>query len=136
MTRSAICGFRVGVLREATTMTRSEPSRSISRYRASARPYSAEVSSDFPTAIRPVLEHIVAGTVTEAPKGFHVDAWIEGTDARELNRDLLSALRRVERRTRLRSEWTAPAPNSGRTCSRCGITVSGATGNSAPTVRP
>ena len=29
-----------------------------------------------------------------------------GPDARELNRFLLSALRRVERRTRLRAEWT------------------------------
>jgi hypothetical protein len=68
---------------------------------------SAEVSSDSLTAIRPVLEQIVGGAITEAPKGFHVDASIEGTDARELNRDLLPALRRVERRTHLRSEWTA-----------------------------
>ena len=37
--RSAICGLWVGVLRYATTMTWSEPSRSISYYRASARPY-------------------------------------------------------------------------------------------------
>jgi hypothetical protein len=67
----------------------------------------AEVSSDSLTAIRPVLEHAVGGTVTETPEGFHVDGWMEGIDARELNRDLLSALRRAERRTRLRSEWTA-----------------------------
>jgi hypothetical protein len=32
---------------------------------------------------------------------------MRGADARELNRFLLSALRRVERRTRLRAEWTA-----------------------------
>ncbi|MGO8871128.1 MAG: hypothetical protein ACLQPH_06945 [Acidimicrobiales bacterium] len=31
----------------------------------------------------------------------------EGSDPRALNRELLSALRRVERRTRLRAEWTA-----------------------------
>jgi len=31
---------------------------------------------------------------------------MEGTDSRELNRELLSSLRRVERRIRLRSEWT------------------------------
>src|ERR1035437_4033534 len=37
---------------------------------------------------------------------LHVDCWMEGTDSRELNRELLSSLRRVERRTRLRSEWT------------------------------
>ena len=74
-----------------------------------SRPFhlTAEVSSDSLTAIRPVLKQIVGGTITDAPNGFHVDAWIEGTDPRELNRDILSALRRVERRTRLRSEWTA-----------------------------
>jgi hypothetical protein len=67
----------------------------------------AEVSSDSPTAIGPVLEQLVGGTVTETPEGFHVDCWMEGTDSRELNRELLSSLRRVERRTRLRAEWTA-----------------------------
>jgi hypothetical protein len=49
---------------------------------------------------------LVGGTVTETPEGFHVDCWMEGTDSRELNRELLSSLRRVERRTRLHSEWT------------------------------
>jgi len=67
----------------------------------------AEVSSDCPFAIEPVLEQLISGTVTETPEGFHVDGWMEGADARELNRELLSALRRVERRTRLRAEWTA-----------------------------
>jgi hypothetical protein len=32
---------------------------------------------------------------------------MEGTDARDMNRRLLSALRRIEKRTRLRAEWTA-----------------------------
>ena len=36
-----------------------------------------------------------------------VDAQITGPSARDLNRSLLSALRRVEKRTRLRAEWTA-----------------------------
>jgi hypothetical protein len=67
----------------------------------------AEVSSDCPHAIGPVLEQLVGGTVTETPEGFHVDCWLKGTDSRELNRELLSSLRRVERRTRLRAEWTA-----------------------------
>jgi hypothetical protein len=31
---------------------------------------------------------------------------MEGADARDVNRRLLSALRRVEKRTRLRAEWT------------------------------
>jgi hypothetical protein len=66
----------------------------------------AEVTSECATAMGPVLEQLVGGTVTETPEGFHVDCWMEGTDSRELNRELLSSLRRVERRTRLRSEWT------------------------------
>jgi hypothetical protein len=66
----------------------------------------ADVSSDRPTAIRPLLAQLIEGTITDTRDGFHVDGWMEGGDARELNRELLSALRRVERRTRLRSEWT------------------------------
>jgi hypothetical protein len=67
----------------------------------------AEVSSDRPSAIGPLLKQLVGATVTETPEGFRVDAWMEGVDARELNRALLSCLRRIERQTRLRSEWTA-----------------------------
>jgi hypothetical protein len=32
---------------------------------------------------------------------------MKGTSAKELNRSLLSALRRVEKKTRLRAEWTS-----------------------------
>jgi hypothetical protein len=67
----------------------------------------ADVSSDNPAAIRPVLEQLVQGTITEGAKGFHVEGVMGGTDAQDLNRELLSALRRAERRTRLRAEWTA-----------------------------
>ena len=67
----------------------------------------AAVSSDSPNAIGLVLEQLVDGSVTATPDGFQVDGWMRGADARELNRVLLSALRRVERRTRLRAEWTA-----------------------------
>jgi putative acetyltransferase len=67
----------------------------------------AEVSSNGPAAIEPVLSQlIIDGTVTRTADGFHVDGWMQGADARMLNRELLSALRRVERRTRLRAEWT------------------------------
>lgn len=67
----------------------------------------ADVSSDSPNAVGSLLAQLVEGSVTESPDGFHVDGWMRGADARELNRFLLSALRRVERRTRLRAEWTA-----------------------------
>ncbi|MGA2804609.1 MAG: hypothetical protein ABSF89_09480 [Acidimicrobiales bacterium] len=67
----------------------------------------AEVSSESPAVIGSLLEQLVEGTVTATSEGFHVDGFMRGPDARELNRFLLSALRRVERRTRLRAEWTA-----------------------------
>ncbi|HLN06921.1 MAG TPA: hypothetical protein VK217_11625 [Acidimicrobiales bacterium] len=68
----------------------------------------ADVSSDSPTVIGQLLQQLTAfaGTVTVTPDGFHLDGWMDGADPRELNRELLSALRRVERKTRLRAEWT------------------------------
>lgn len=72
----------------------------------------ADVKSSSPEAIGSLLQQLVEGTVTPTPEGFHVDGWMRGADARELNRFLLSALRRVERRTRIRAEWTG----KGETC--------------------
>jgi len=69
----------------------------------------ARVSSDNPGAVRPVLERLIArGTIQDGPeKGdFEVEAEMEGESARDLNRFLLSELRRAEKRTRLRAEWT------------------------------
>ena len=66
-----------------------------------------EVSSESLDAIRPVLIQLVDGQVTPAPDGLRLEGLMEGEDARDVNRRLLSALRRVERRTRLRAEWTA-----------------------------
>lgn len=67
----------------------------------------ADISSDDPTSIEPVLQAFAMGEITATADGFHVVASMRGEDVRELNRSLLSALRRVERHTRLRSEWTA-----------------------------
>lgn len=67
----------------------------------------ADVSSASPAAIRPILDAIRDASIVATSDGFHVEATFPGTDARELNRELLSALRRVERRTRLRAQWTA-----------------------------
>lgn len=77
-----------------------------------ARRYSlsAVVSTDNPAAIRPALESLLPpGSVTKGPgEGeFRVKAETEGSNARELNRGLLTELRRVEKRTRIRSEWTS-----------------------------
>src|ERR1017187_8035714 len=68
----------------------------------------ARVSSLSPKAIRPVLEKAVTkGSVKEAKGEFVVEAEMEGESAKDLNRSLLSALRRVEKKTRLRAEWTS-----------------------------
>jgi len=67
---------------------------------------SAHVSSENLSAIRGVLSKLVDGQVTAVPDGLRVEGTMEGDDARDVNRRLLSALRAIERRTRLRSEWT------------------------------
>ena len=70
----------------------------------------AQISTDNPVAVKPVLTRLFPhGTVTQSENGreFVVTVAIDGASARELNRSLLSALRRVEKRTRLRSEWTS-----------------------------
>jgi hypothetical protein len=72
----------------------------------------ARVSSDNPVAVEPVLTRMVPhGTVTQSENGreFVVEGVLDGSSARELNRSLLSELRRAEKRTRLRSEWTSEA---------------------------
>lgn len=66
-----------------------------------------DVSSEDLEAVRAVLGQIVRGTVVSALDGLLVKGTMYGADAREVNRRLLSAMRRVERRTRLRAQWTA-----------------------------
>ena len=70
---------------------------------------SAQVSSDNPSAVKPVLEQLIAekGTIRQTDQGFDVEAELEGESARDLNRLILSALRRAEKRTRIRAEWTS-----------------------------
>ena len=67
----------------------------------------ADVSSEQPEAVRVVLDRLEGCTVTATDSGWRVEGELPGDDPRELNRVLLSSLRRVERRTRLRAEWTA-----------------------------
>ena len=69
---------------------------------------SASVSSANPSAVKPVLERIISGNgaVKPAGDGFIVNAKLKGENARDLNRLLLTELRRAEKKTRLRSEWT------------------------------
>jgi hypothetical protein len=66
------------------------------------------VSSSNFQAIKPVLEQLVkTGSVKEVQGEFMVEAEMEGESAKDLNRSLLSALRRTEKKTRLRAEWTS-----------------------------
>jgi hypothetical protein len=68
----------------------------------------ARVSSSNPKAIKPVLERaITSGSIKEVKGELVVEAEMNGESAKELNRSLLSALRRVEKKTRLRAEWTS-----------------------------
>jgi len=73
---------------------------------------SARVSTDSPPRIAPVLEKLFPKrAVTERGGEFVIETSIEtnkeGENAKDLNRELLSALRKVERKTRLRAEWTS-----------------------------
>jgi hypothetical protein len=68
----------------------------------------ARVSTSNPQAIGPVLEKFITkGSVKKGEDEFIVEAEIDAADAREMNRSLLSALRKVEKKTRLRAEWTS-----------------------------
>jgi hypothetical protein len=63
--------------------------------------------SDLQT-IRQALDQLAAkGSVRKEGDEFIVEAEMEGVSAKELNRTLLSALRKVEKRTTLRAEWTS-----------------------------
>jgi hypothetical protein len=70
---------------------------------------SARISSDNPSAIKPVLERLIGakGAIRSIEEGFEVQAQLRGEDARALNRTLLSEMRKAEKRTRIRAEWTS-----------------------------
>ena len=68
----------------------------------------AKVSSDNPQAVRHVLEKMLNSRdrIKSTADGFEIEANQKGEEARDLNRSLLSAMRKVEKKTRLRAEWT------------------------------
>jgi hypothetical protein len=68
----------------------------------------ARISTENTKGIKRVLQELFPNkSVTSTDEGFLVKATMRGENARDLNRTLLSALRRVERKTRLRAEWTS-----------------------------
>jgi Uri superfamily endonuclease len=70
---------------------------------------SATVSSDNPTAIKLVLKRLIGanGTIKSISDGFEIQTKLEGVSAKDLNRTLLSEMRRAEKKTRLRAEWSS-----------------------------
>jgi predicted RNA binding protein with dsRBD fold (UPF0201 family) len=67
----------------------------------------ADVRSASPQEVLAALRDLFPDAAIETTEtGLRVRAQIEGETARELNRAVLTALRRVERRTTLRAEWT------------------------------
>lgn len=66
----------------------------------------ADVTAGDPARIQSVLIELVGvDAVLRTDRGFHVRTTVEGWNAIELNRGFLSALRRTEPTTTLRSEW-------------------------------
>lgn len=73
----------------------------------------AKISSDGCAAIRPILRELVTKNKPSSMKEnkanseFELEVEMEGESAKDLNRALLSALRRAVKKTRLRAEWTS-----------------------------
>lgn len=68
----------------------------------------ALVDSDNPPALRPVIEGFIdrhGGSGRYTDRGFEIELDCEGASARDLNRALLTELRRSVKKTRLRAEW-------------------------------
>ena len=75
----------------------------------------ARVNRSDAQTIRQALDQLAAkSSATKEGDEFIVEAEMEGASARELNRMLLSALRKVEKRTTLRAEWTSEDGNTER----------------------
>lgn len=68
----------------------------------------ARINRSDAQTIRQALDQLAAkGSVKKDGDEFLVEAEMEGASAKELNRTLLSALRKVQMRTTLRAEWAS-----------------------------
>jgi hypothetical protein len=67
------------------------------------------VSSDDLAAARAVLDELLPNaTVSETGGELVIETALAGSTAKDLNRTLLSALRKAHKKTRLRAQWTSP----------------------------
>ena len=69
----------------------------------------AQVSSDNPSSVLEIVRSFIGrkGEAVLSGELIEVRAELEGESAKDLNRVLLSEMRRVEKKTRLRAEWTS-----------------------------
>jgi len=68
----------------------------------------ARINRSDARTIQQALNQLAAkGSVIKEGEEFIVEAEMEGASARDLNRTFLSALRKVEKKTTLRAEWTS-----------------------------
>jgi hypothetical protein len=69
---------------------------------------SATVHSNI-DGVRVPMERLLGPTakIERTLDGWQIDAVISGASAKELNRQLLTEMRRVEKKTVLRAEWTS-----------------------------
>ena len=66
----------------------------------------AEITTADPDGIEAALADLVGvNTILKTDRGFKVITTMTGESARNLNRSLLAALRRVSKMTTLRAEW-------------------------------
>jgi hypothetical protein len=66
----------------------------------------ALISTQNPKVIKLALKQLIPkASVETTDEGFLVKAKMRGDTAKDLNRNLLSALRRIHRKTVLRAEW-------------------------------
>lgn len=76
----------------------------------------ARIDSNAPLAVEPILRRLFPDSALgrEGPTTFTLAGEVDGESARALNRQLLTSLRRAEKRTRLRAEWTSASGTTER----------------------
>lgn len=69
----------------------------------------AQISSNDTQSVLQVIKDFIGrdGKVVVKGEVIEIDAVLEGESAKELNRILLSGMRKKEKKTRLRAEWTS-----------------------------
>jgi tetrahydromethanopterin S-methyltransferase subunit A len=69
----------------------------------------ARIESEDIRAIEPIIKNFIGtnGSISSKDDEIVIEATVKGENAKDLNRRLLSEMRRVVKKTRLRSEWSS-----------------------------